>query len=134
MLRESGMVVSTRENKATVLLVRSEACGSCPAKAACHATSDGNMTMEVINPVAARRGDKVEIELQSGALLKASALAYMVPATAVLAGSFAGWTLANSDIGAILGAAAGLAASALFLFVYSRRKKDLQIPAISRVL
>lgn len=134
MLKESGMVVSTDKDRATVLLVRSEACGNCPAKAACHATSDGNMTMEVTNHVEARPGDRVEIELEPSALLKASTLAYLMPALVTLVGAFIGWSLVGSDAGAMAGAAGGLAASSLFLFLYSRLKKNMEIPVISRVL
>ena len=128
------MVISTQNDLATVLLVRSEACGSCPAKSACHATSDGNMKMDVANPVAAEPGERVEIELQPSALVKASALAYMLPATIILVGAAMGWSLAGTDLGSMIGAAVGLGVSSVFLFLYSRRKKAMQLPVISKVL
>ncbi len=134
MLQETAMVVSISHGRAVVSLVRSEACGDCAAKSMCHPTSGNAMQMEVKNPVGAKPGEKVIIELPPDALLKASTLAYLFPATVMVAGASVGWSRTGTDMGALFGALVGLAASSLYLYIYTRRKKFTQGPAISKVL
>jgi hypothetical protein len=63
MLEETAMVVSISQGHAMVALVRSEACGDCAAKSMCNPVSDNTMQMEVENPVGAKPGERVIIEL-----------------------------------------------------------------------
>jgi sigma-E factor negative regulatory protein RseC len=134
MLKESAMVMSVSTGKARVALVRSEACGDCAAKSMCHPTSGQTMVMEVRNPVEARPGEKVIISLPPQELLKATAMVYLMPAAAMVAGATAGWLRADTDIGAIVGALAGLAAASGFLFLHDRNEKATKGPTISEVL
>ena len=134
MLKETAMVVSTSTGRAKVAIVRSEACGNCPSKSMC-STASGNLNvLEVRNPVEARPGEKVMIELRPNALVKATAMVYLLPATAMVAGATAGWLQSGSDLGAMAGALAGFAAASLFLFLHGRRKKAAKGPTISKVL
>ncbi|TNF46785.1 hypothetical protein EP232_04175 [bacterium] len=134
MLEETAMVMSVSHGRAMVALVRSEACGDCAAKSMCHPTSENTMQMEVDNPVGARPGERVIIELAPEALLKASILAYLFPATVMVAGAAVGWSRTGTDMGALIGALLGFTLASLYLFIYSRRKKFTQGPAISKVL
>ena len=134
MLEETAMVVSVTRGRATVSLVRSEACGDCAAKNMCHPSSDGTMQMEVDNPIGAKPGERVIIALAPSVLLKASTLAYLFPATVMVAGAAIGWSRTGTDMGALFGALIGFTVSSLYLFVYSRVKKNTQGPAISKVL
>ncbi len=134
MLKESAMVISVSTGKARVALVRSEACGDCAAKSMCNPASGNLNVMEVGNPVEARPGEKVIISLPSKELLKATAMAYLMPAAAMVAGATLGWLKTNTDPGAIIGAFTGFAVSFLFLFGHSRRKKTDHGPEISKVL
>ena len=134
MLEETAMVVSVSQGHAMVALVRSEACGDCAAKNMCHPGAENTMQMEVKNPVGAKPGEQVIIELSPEALLKASTLAYLFPATVMVAGAAMGWSRTGTDMGALAGAIIGFALSSIYLYVYSRRKKFTQGPAISRVL
>jgi sigma-E factor negative regulatory protein RseC len=134
MLEETAMVVSISQGHAMVALVRSEACGDCAAKSMCNPASDNTMQMEVENPVGAKPGERVIIELPPEALLKASTLAYLFPATVMVIGATVGWSRTGTDMGALIGALVGFTASSLYLFIYSRRKKFTQGPAISKVL
>jgi sigma-E factor negative regulatory protein RseC len=92
------------------------------------------MVMEVSNPVGAKPGEKVVVSLPPEVLLKASTLAYMFPALVTVIGGAVGWSRTGSDIGAMAGAAAGLALSLLFLYFHGRGKKDTEFPMISRIL
>jgi sigma-E factor negative regulatory protein RseC len=134
MLQEKGTVISTSGNRAKVAIVRSEACGSCPSKGVC-STGSGNLNvLEVRNPVEANPGEKVIIDLQPGTLLKATALVYLLPATAMVAGATAVWLKTGTDLGAMIGALAGLAATTLFLFLHGRRKNAVKEPFISKIV
>jgi sigma-E factor negative regulatory protein RseC len=134
MLKETAMVVSTSDTRAKVAIVRSEACGSCPAKSICSAASGNINVLEVGNPVKARPGERVLITLPPGDLLKASALVYLLPAAVMVAGATAGWLRSGTDLGAIVGALSGLAAASLFLVLRDRNEKANKGPMISAVL
>ena len=134
MLKEAATVVSTSDKRAKVAIVRSEACGNCPAKTMCSTASGNSNVLEVRNPVEAMPGEKVIIELQPAALVKATALVYLLPATAMLVGATAGWLKAGTDLGAIIGAVSGLAISALFLFLHADRRERGNGPTISHIM
>ena len=133
MLEETASVIATEGNRARVTLTRSEACGACSAQHICHPTSSKTMEMEVLNTAGAQAGDKVIISLPPEELLKASASAYLMPAVAAVAGAAIGWSRSGTDIGAIIGCAAGLALAFTWLFVLDR-KGNAPAPFISRVL
>jgi len=134
MLKETAVVVSTTPKQAKVAIVRSEACGSCPAKSMCSAASGNINVLEVRNPVEAKPGEKVIIELQPEALVRATALLYLLPAVAMVVGATAGWLQAGTDLGSMFGALAGLAAASCFLFWHGRKEKTAKGPTISKVL
>lgn len=114
--------------------MRSEACGSCPAKSMC-CTSSGSMNvLEVRDPVGTRPGEKVEIELQPQVLVRATALLYLLPAAAMVAGSTIGWLQLGSDLGAITGALGGLVTAFSFLYLQGRRHPSEKGPKIAKVL
>lgn len=133
MLEETASIVSLNGDRATVVLVRSDACGGCSAKNMCHPSSGDTMQMEVRNLTDAHPGDKVVISLPASELLKASATAYLMPAVAAVAGGAVGWSRYGTDGAAIVGTVIGLALATLFLFKQGRKNRD-SIPFISRVL
>jgi sigma-E factor negative regulatory protein RseC len=133
MLEETASVLSVKGGRAVVELVRSEACGSCSAKSMCHPASGESMRMEVDNPLSAAPGNRVTVSLPPEELLKASATAYLMPATAIVAGAAIGWSRTGTDLGSMVGAGAGFALSTLYLLVQGRRKRTVA-PYISRIL
>ncbi len=133
MLEETASVVSLEGDRAKVVLVRSDACGSCSAKNMCHPSSGQTMEMAVLNSAGARPGDRVIVSLPPGELLKASATAYLLPAVAAVAGGAVGWSRTGTDPGAIVGSVIGLAAATIYLFWQGRKERGA-IPFISRVL
>ncbi len=133
MLEETASVVSLDGDRATVVILRSDACGGCSAKNMCHPSSGDMMQMQVKNPVGAHPGDKVVISLPPADLLKASATAYLMPAVAAVVGGAIGWSRFGSDGAAIAGTAIGFTLATLYLFWQGKKNKD-SIPFISRVL
>ncbi len=134
MLEETAQVLTVDGRLATVAMVRSEACGECGARDICHPTSGTTMQMEVENSVGAHPGDRVLITLPASSLLKATTLTYLFPAFIMVAGAAVGWSRTGTDMGAIIGAGVGFAASFLFVFIYSRRSKGEGLPTITRIL
>jgi len=133
MLEETASVISLDGDKATVVLVRSDACGGCAAKHMCHPSSGESMQMDVKNVAGAHPGDKVVISLPSSELMKASATAYLMPAVAAVIGGAVGWSRYGTDGAAIIGTLIGFALATLYLFLHGRKERD-SIPFISRVL
>jgi len=134
MLKETATVVSISAKRAKVAIVRSEACGNCPAKSMCSTASGDINVLEVRNPVEARPGQKVIIELRPDALVKATAMVYLLPAAAMVTGATAGWLQTGTDLGSMFGALTGLATASLFLFWHGRRENTAKGPTISKVL
>jgi sigma-E factor negative regulatory protein RseC len=98
-----------------VTVARGEACHACAAKGACQAL--GGQTKDIVlivdSDLDAGPGDRVRITMAESAVVKASAVLYLVPALGLAGGAAAGWALAASqgwqaDPPAIVGALAGL--------------------------
>jgi sigma-E factor negative regulatory protein RseC len=101
----------------------------------CSAAASGNLNvLEVRNPVEAKPGEKVIIEVQPAALVKAATLVYLLPATVMLGGATVGWLRTGTDLGAIIGAVSGLVISALILFFHVDRKERGNGPTISHIM
>ena len=116
MTESIGIVVDSDGKRwANVLTARKEACGGCHDHGggcnACPAAS-GKIESRVINPVGARTGDTVCIELASTHLFKGAALFYLLPVTLMVLGAAIGtWAAgalgAATSAWAILGCLAG---------------------------
>lgn len=91
-MQEIGKVLSVSGKKARVLINRHAACGDCGA---CQIGRE-KMTMETDadNPIGAKTGEDVLVEMQFVSVLQATAIAYGLPLLALLAGAFAGWAAA----------------------------------------
>ena len=119
-----------RDGTATVLCVRESACsGDCHKCSGCGAAKE-SILLRADNPIGARVGDLVKVESETGPVLKAAAVLYMLP----LVLFFGGYAL-----GAALGLSGGLfggvafALSIWLIVVYDRRmqKKDKTIYTIT---
>ena len=115
---------------AQVIHIRESACsGDCHKCSGCGAAQEA-IVFEARNPIGARCGDFVTVESETGPVLKAAVVLYMLP----LALFFLGYAL-----GAALGISGGLAGCAAFVLsillivVYDRRmaKKDNTIYTIT---
>ncbi|KNZ42171.1 SoxR reducing system RseC family protein [Acetobacterium bakii] len=84
-MKEVGIVKELRGKTAKVVIKRNTACGDCGA---CHVSKDQS-TMEAIaqNPVGAREGETVEVEMRFASVFKAASIMYGIPLVAFLLGS-----------------------------------------------
>jgi sigma-E factor negative regulatory protein RseC len=142
MLVETAWVVSARGQKATVRAVRGDACHSCSSADACHAVGGGKeMMVEVLNPIRAQAGDRVELVLPEASFLKASLLTYGLPLLFLMGGGLLGNRLGpvfgfSADAGSIILALFGVASAYPLVAVLGRRMtgREEYIPRIIRVL
>jgi sigma-E factor negative regulatory protein RseC len=105
------------DGTATVFHVRESACsGDCHKCSGCGAAKEA-IVLEAKNPIGARPGDLVKIEAESGPVLKAAMVMYMVPMILF----FAGYALGSLwNLGALVGCLS-FAASIFLVVVYDRK-------------
>jgi len=87
---EHATVTVVSEEGTWVEAKPSAACEGCASRGSCHAVGKERNSVQVINRQDARVGDEVVISFETGSLLKALFLLYMVPIMALLAGAFTG--------------------------------------------
>ena len=106
------------DGTALVLHLRQSACsGDCHKCSGCGAAQE-TITLKALNPIGAAPGDLVSIRAESGPVLKAAAMLYMVPMVLFFAGYILGQCLWNR--GALGGCMAFLLGIALAV-VYDRK-------------
>lgn len=118
------------DGTATVLCIRESACsGDCHKCSGCGAAKEA-ILLRADNPIGARTGDLVKVESETGPVLKAAAVLYMLPLVLFFAGYALGAVLNIS--GGITGGLAFVLSIALIV-VYDRRmqKKDKTIYTIT---
>ncbi len=106
------------DGTATVMHIRESACsGDCHKCAGCGAAKEA-ILLEAKNPINARPGQLVKIEAQTGPVLKAAVVMYMVPMILF----FAGYALGDAlwELGALVGCLS-FAASIGLAVLYDRK-------------
>ena len=115
---------------AQVSCIRESACsGDCHKCSGCGAAKE-MILLTADNPIGAKAGDLVKLRSETGPVLKAAAVLYMMP----LVLFFAGYTLgAGLDRSGALWGGLGFVLSILFIVLYDRRmaKKDNTIYTIT---
>ena len=95
---EQGVVVrlgTDGSRTAWVKTERSSACESCASRESCNPGADGKaQEVEAINAADARVGDRIQVVIGTGAMLKATFLLYLFPIICMLAGGLLGDWLA----------------------------------------
>lgn len=107
---QTGLVVAAGDGKATVRIVRSDACGKCNA---CFSFGKNEADIELDDPIGVAPGDRVRIELHGKSVFRASLLMYGIPLVALIAGVLIG-SIWGDLYAAICGVA--LAAGTFFIF------------------
>jgi len=125
---EVAVVQSTSGSMAKVRVKRSAMCASCGR---CGVLSEGAsryITVDALNPVGARPGDVVRLEMESADILTAAFMAYILPLMSAGLGYFVGYVLGMQVSlvvapvkAGLLGAVALLVASYGYLRLYDRR-------------
>lgn len=141
---EQGVVIKLSHGPATawVMTTRSSACESCAARGSCRTGATGkSQEVEALNTVGARVGDRIQMTIKTGSLLKATFLLYVFPILCMLGGAALGNGLAmglgvNPSALAALGALAGFAAAMVIVRTRGRRMGSDRAyrPEIIRIL
>ncbi|MBW1695331.1 MAG: SoxR reducing system RseC family protein [Deltaproteobacteria bacterium] len=139
---EEGVVLRKDTNTAWIKTTKTGACKDCTARGSCHTLGGGKeMEVEAINLAGARIGDRVIIGFETGSLLKASFLLYILPVLGLVGGALLG-----NEVGPAIGLnpeAASAVSGFLFLFLaflFVRQKgsrlaqKDQYRPKVIRIL
>ncbi|MDO8988011.1 MAG: SoxR reducing system RseC family protein [Sideroxyarcus sp.] len=108
-------VVSSADGIAQVEPTEKSGCGACASSISCGVSGLGKYfahnrkTIAVQCDVNVRAGDELQLSLSEGDLLKAGILAYLLPSVLALVGAGIAAGLGMGDVGAVLGAANGMA-------------------------
>ena len=130
MVNEEGIVERVAAESAWVRIEKSGACASCSSRGACHALSEREMLVEVGNRLGAGPGDRVELSVPSGSLLKLSVLVYFVPVLALVVGAALAGAWAESagmaqTLPAVVGGGVGLGMTLLILLRVGRTARSI---------
>ena len=110
---------------ALVIHVRESACsGDCHKCSGCGAAKEA-VLFTADNPIGARRGDLVKVESDTGTVLKAAVVLYVLPLVLFFLGYYAGDRMGN--LGALMGCL-GFALGVAIVVIYDRkvvRKKNI---------
>ena len=101
----------------------------------CHACEGGQQPTVVRVAGVGRVGDYASVELPTGTVVKASLLAYALPAAGLIFGMLLGQTLGGGTAGTAIGGAAGLllTGGAVAFTEKSRRNSERWQPKLTRV-
>jgi sigma-E factor negative regulatory protein RseC len=96
-MREKATVTDIRGNKAEVTVGRTTACDSCGK---CMIGKE-NQTVHALvdNPIGAKIGDIVDVEIEFGSMMSASFVAYGIPFLAFFAGALLGYYILGGTFG-----------------------------------
>ena len=103
-----GRVVGFDGDQAKVLLEVDSACGSCGSRGSCSSEGKAMRVVRMPLPADTKLGDRVSVSTSASSVALAALLGYLLPAAALLVGAIVGASQAEGDIGAVLGAGAGL--------------------------
>jgi sigma-E factor negative regulatory protein RseC len=139
----TGVVIAIQGSRAEVSTSRRGACAGCAEASTCDLGMHEGRTeiVAVENPVGARPGDTVELDLPGNAALKLSVLVWVLPLLGLVGGALIGATLSSDlglgeDGGTLLGALTGAALVFTALRRFDRRAGNDQrlTPYIARVV
>ena len=142
MPKEEGTVIEIVPEGALVRIKKTDACHGCPSAGLCHMGSSGERQVLARNPCGARKGERVEIEIKDGLLLKASFIIYMLPLFGLLIGALFGrWIISifalpfNENTGAVLGGLTCLLVVFILIKMITRRSCYMEKyqPTITKV-
>ncbi|MBU4310818.1 SoxR reducing system RseC family protein [bacterium] len=127
-MEEEGIVIEIKGNLAQVEIKRKSACGTCRA---CTLGTGNTMITEAENPLGARIGQRVKVEISSREILKGAFLIYIFPLLALILGMVLGITITNrlglkessQTVGLVLGLVF-LVLSFVLIWRYNKKVKD----------
>jgi sigma-E factor negative regulatory protein RseC len=141
MIEEEGIVAEIEGDIAKVAIVRKSGCEQCAAAGVCHPGNEEYM--EALNPLNAKKGQKVKIVVAPQVYLKASIILYGIPMASLVAGAIIAKNIAlrysgepHSDLWAFIAGMSCLVVSFFFIRVYNNKVEKTQTykPVIVEIL
>lgn len=140
MIEDIGNVVRVDGDKAYVEMERTSACAQCGLQEIEELAAGGKVVFEAFNMIRASMGDKVKVQVQSVAYIKASAFIYGIPILFLIIGALLGFYIAgkfgvSSDTMSALLGMAGLIIGIVILFLFRKRgTKKEYMPVVVEVI
>ncbi len=116
---ELGEVIASKGKMVTVRFPRKTACGHCGMCAI--KPSDPHIDMHMENTLGCKTGDKVEVNISNGAVIKMSLLVYVLPLIVGFVGFLIAYFLGASEVWQLVVFVASLAVGFLFLKLFDKR-------------
>ena len=133
MIEEEGIVVEASGDGAKVAILKKSACEKCAASGVCHPGEGDQDLMEALNPLNAKKGQKVKVAIAPQIYLKASLILYGIPMVSLVGGAIIAKNLAvsfgadpQSDLWAFSAGMLCMIISFLFLRSYNRKVEKTQ--------
>jgi sigma-E factor negative regulatory protein RseC len=140
MIEDIGKVVKIQGDQAFIEVERSSACAECGLQEAEEMTTGGKVVFEAFNMIQAKVGDRVKVQVQTAAYMKATAYVYGIPVLLLASGAVFGAYIAgplnrSSDAMSALFGIGGLMLGIFILFLMRKKGKAKKyIPAVVEVL
>ena len=129
-MKHNAVVIKTDGDKATVSVLREEACSHCAGRVVCGTAKKFEVTVK--NPVSANVGDTVVIENESGNVLAYSALVFLAPVALALV-MYIIFSQINNVLSAVM-AVFGFVLPFVIAFIIDRKNRDKRLPVITEIL
>jgi len=139
-VRDSGIVVAAQGRLAEVEVVCMTGCQACSAKSLCIGQGQEKGILSANNPIQAKTGDRVAIEIPEDAYSRSLILLFGALLFAGLGGMVAGYfgfslIALQPSTGSILGLFLGILAAGIWLFHRFRKKLNNRLfPTITIIL
>ena len=140
MIEDIGEIVKIDGDKVYVEVERSSACASCGLQEAEKLATGGKVVFEAYNMAGANIGDRVRVQVRTGAFTKASLYIYGIPVLFLVIGAIAGAYAAtilkrSSDTMSALFAMGGLVVGFIILFLLRKSSNKTEyMPVIVEVM
>jgi sigma-E factor negative regulatory protein RseC len=119
MIETTARVVTAENGTVMVEPSTQSGCGGCQSRSVCGVSGLGKYFSHNRKAIAVqcdanvRAGDELQLSMSEGDLLKAGLMAYLLPTVLALVGAGVAAAFGWGDVGAVLGAASGMAAGFL---------------------
>lgn len=138
-MRDEALVKKIDGPYAEVIVQPKEACHSCASRALCSINESGDNILRVLNPLAARPGDVVEIEIPEATYSHQLILIFGLLILISLIGAGLGtilssWSGLSASLAGAIGFFAGAGLASLIIWQIFRRPKKTVFPVICAIL
>lgn len=138
-MRDEALVKKIDGPYAEVIVQPKEACHTCASRALCSFNTSGEAILRVLNPLAARPGDMVEIEIPEATYSRQLILIFSLLILISIIGAGIGtilssWSGLPASLTGAIGFFAGAGLASLIIWQIFHRKKRTVFPVICAIL